>query len=120
MTKHVQIDWNIVDELLLANCSGEQVAAEFGVHADTLYRRVKEEKGMNFAAFAATRYRRGEGQILKGQYNAAMNGNWHALAYLGKVRLKQVEAKAEPVNELIPAQRAVISLEKDSQINVPD
>jgi hypothetical protein len=47
----IPIDWKIVENLLQADCSGVQVAAYIGISEDTLYGRVKKEKGMIFSTY---------------------------------------------------------------------
>ena len=43
-----EIDWQIVDEYLLAQCQGTEIADLLGIAADTLYRRCEEEFSMTF------------------------------------------------------------------------
>lgn len=44
-----KIDWKKVDFLLKAGCSGTDVAAELGIHPETLYRRCEEKNKTNFS-----------------------------------------------------------------------
>jgi hypothetical protein len=46
-----KIDWKVVDHLLEAGCYGTEIAANFGMHEDTFYQRVEDEKGMEFTAY---------------------------------------------------------------------
>jgi hypothetical protein len=87
------IDWNKVDHLLSAGCLGTEVAAVFGMHPDTLYRRTLEEKGTNFADYLQQKRSNGDAAIRNKQYEKALGltdtGNDTLLIWLGKNRLGQ-------------------------------
>ena len=49
----VKIDWKQVENLLMAGCSGVEIAASLGIHENTLYKRCKDDlKYESFTAYA--------------------------------------------------------------------
>lgn len=90
------IDWKIVDQLLLAGCTGTEIAANFDIHADTLYNRIQEKYGMTFTAFSAERRQKGESILRAKQYEKALEKDNTMLIWLGKQRLNQKEPSAAP------------------------
>lgn len=102
-----QIDWDLVDEMLEAENTGISIASEFNMHADTFYRKVQEEFNIGFTDYAQSKRAKGEDNIKLAQYRKAIGaskkGDTTMLTYLGKVRLKQVEAnmtmQVEPKTE---------------------
>ena len=95
------IDWKMVDALLQANCSGVQIAARLGVHADTLYAACQREKGSAFSAYSQQKREHGETLIHQKQFDIAMKGDKTMLIWLGKQRLGQKERSANENETLI-------------------
>ncbi len=87
-TKEV-IDWSKVDEQLEAGATGTEIAAQLGVHEDTLYRHVQREKGVAFAAYRAQKRAKGDSALRLAQHKCALDGNTTMLIWLGKQRLEQ-------------------------------
>lgn len=91
----IPIDWKRADELLTAGCLGTEVAAYFGMHPETLYDRVKLEKGIAFSEYSAKMKSNGEAKLREAQYNKALGatekGDNTLLIWLGKTRLNQKE-----------------------------
>jgi hypothetical protein len=86
----VHIDWEIVDDLLIAGCDGTQIAAFLGCHEDTLYIRCQDEKKMGFSAYKAQKRSIGDIALLKAQYEKAVKEKDNTmLIFLGKARLNQ-------------------------------
>jgi hypothetical protein len=89
----VTIDWAKVDDLLLAGCLGTEVAAYFGCHPETFYKRVEEEKGIGFTEYRQIKKSKGESILRSVQYARAIGatkaGNDTMLIWLGKNRLNQ-------------------------------
>ena len=83
------INWDLVEELLLADCTGTEIAANFDIYPDTLYRRIESKYGMSFTAFAAERKEKGDSNLRQTQYKKALSGDNTMLIWLGKLRLKQ-------------------------------
>ena len=84
-----KIDWGKVDFLLKAGCSGTDVAAELGVHPETLYRRCEEENKTNFSEYLQLKKRSGNANILAKQYSKAMQGDNAMLIWVGKQQCGQ-------------------------------
>lgn len=93
------IDWEIVDELLEAGCSGQEIAPYFACHPDTLYDRCVEVKGMVWSEYSAIMQCKGEACLRAVQYGKAIGktdkGDNTMLVWLGKNRLKQRDTPTE-------------------------
>ncbi len=93
------IDWNKVDELLLAGCTGTEIASHFDMHPDTFYRRVEEEKSIGYTAYSQQKKQQGESILRAHQYAKALgitkDGDNTLLIWLGKQRLNQCETPQE-------------------------
>jgi hypothetical protein len=89
--KHV--DWEKVDEYLLAGCKGTEIAPHFNMHHDTFYRKVEEKHKVSFTAYAARKKEQGDSMLRKAQFDKAVKGDNTMLIWLGKNRLKQREGE---------------------------
>jgi IS30 family transposase len=88
------IDWEIVDSLLMAGCSGTQIAAYLGIHPETLYIRCEREKEVGFSAYAQTKREKGDTVLLAAQFDEAVKKrNTALMIWLGKSRLNQRETR---------------------------
>jgi AraC-like DNA-binding protein len=89
------IDWNLVEKLMEADCNGMQIAAKMRLNAETFYRRFKQEYGKSFQNCVGDFQRAGEADLKLSQHLKAINnkapGNIQMLTFLGKVRLGQRE-----------------------------
>lgn len=94
---HIPIDWKKVDEFLMAHCFGTEIAAYFGMHEDTFYRRVEEQYGMGFTEYC--QLKRGSGKLMlrARQYAKAMTGDNTMLVWLGKNLLDQREPETKAI-----------------------
>lgn len=88
-----KIDWEIVDRLTKAGCLGTEVAAFFGIHPNTFYKRVQEEYNLSFSEFLQEKKHRGDALLRMQQYEKAIGeskkGDNMMLIWLGKNRLGQ-------------------------------
>jgi hypothetical protein len=92
MSSTTIIDWELVGEYLMAGCSGVEVAAQLGIHENTLYQRCKSDLGVDFVAFKQEKQASGESLLRKVQFDAAIKDKDRAmLIWLGKQRLGQKE-----------------------------
>lgn len=86
-------DWKKIDDLLMAGCLGTEIAGYLGIHPETLYRWVEEEKKMGFADYLLEKRSKGDSIIRAQQYAKALGlsdkGDNTLLIWLGKNRLKQ-------------------------------
>lgn len=87
------IDWEKVDRLLEAGCSGVEIAPHFGVHYETLYDRAVKEKGVMWTVYSQGKKAKGNSNLRVKQYQEAMKGDRGMLIWLGKQRLDQRENK---------------------------
>ncbi len=89
------IDWAKMDDLLIAGCTGAEVAAYFDMHADTFYGKVRDHFGVCFTLYSQQKKQNGEGILRAHQYAKALGltkeGDNTLLIWLGKQRLNQRE-----------------------------
>lgn len=84
-----EIDWNRANELLIAGCSGNEIAGYFGIDKQTIYKRCVIDNGMDFTQYAYQFYSKGETIIREAQFKKVKEGDNSMLIWLGKNRLKQ-------------------------------
>lgn len=75
--------------MLRAHCNGTSIAESIGVAPDTLYKRVQDEYGMTFSAYAQLKKAEGQDMLRLKQFQAAMEGDRVMLIWLGKQYLGQ-------------------------------
>jgi hypothetical protein len=93
------IDWEKVDRLIEAGCSGHEIAPAIGIDSDTLYSRCVHDNGSTYSDYSAKLKAKGEGLIKAKQFQLAMSGNPSMLIWLGKNRLGQSDkAQIEQTN----------------------
>jgi len=104
MSNKLKIDWDKVDKMLEAGCSGEECASALGIHSNTLYNRCKEDRGEEFVTYRAQKRASGEVKLRLKQQELALEGDKTMLVWLGKQRLDQREKldtrnthKGEPI-----------------------
>lgn len=99
----IPINWDKVDELLMAGCYGTEVAAFLGMHEKTFYDRVLTKYGVNFTEYACQKKSTGDSLLRMQQYLKAMGisskGDNTMLIFLGKQRLGQ---KENPNDKMAP------------------
>lgn len=107
-----EINWELVDNLLMAGCSGPEIAPHFDVIPETLYERTVKEHGISFSRYSQLLRQKGDALLRAQQYAKALGkttlGDNTLLIWLGKNRLGQKEtheSDAAPndkaLNELI-------------------
>src|ERR1700690_3310508 len=87
--KEKEINWDHVDKLLEAGCSGVEIAPHFGIHFETLYDRAYKKFGIMWSQYSQQKRQKGDGSIKFKQFQKAMSGDNMMLIWLGKNRLKQ-------------------------------
>jgi len=89
------IDWAKVDDLLIAGCTGAEVASYFDMHPNTFYDRVMDKHGICFTEYSTKKKKTGESILRAHQYAKALGitkeGDNTLLIWLGKQRLQQRE-----------------------------
>jgi len=90
-SKKIPIDWNKVDKLAIAGCTGVEIAANIGCHPDTLYERCIAENGTTFTEYSYAQKSHGDSLLRSKQLYKALNkeGDNTMLVWLGKNRLAQ-------------------------------
>lgn len=86
-----EINWDVVEKLIEAGCSGTEISAKFRIQSDTLYRRFKEEYGTNFQDFRAKTQEAGIADLKAMLHAKAINnkapGNSNLLIFLARCLL---------------------------------
>jgi len=85
------IDWDMVDKMLQAHCTGAGIASLLGVCADTLYRTCEDKFKMTFSHYAALKKGEGKELLRKKQMDVALGGDKALLIWLGKQYLEQAD-----------------------------
>lgn len=115
------IDWKLVDDLLIKGCSGTQIAARIGIHYDTLYDRCQKEKKTLFSVYSQQKREKGDSMIHETQFDLAMERDRAMLIWLGKQRLGQKENPGQMIPEEISTAFAeVMRLWADKQLAAKD
>ena len=92
-----EIDWQKVDRMLEADCTGTEVAASLGIHPNTLYRLCEEQHKISFSAYSAEKRASGDRLLKMKQFEIAMSGDRSMLIWLGKQRLNQSDKKTNDI-----------------------
>jgi hypothetical protein len=90
--KKVKIDWQRVNKLLQAQCSGSSIASILGIHENTLYDRCKKDQSMEFMAYSAKKKSEGKELLKEKMYDIAMAGDKILLIWLSKQYLGMSES----------------------------
>lgn len=80
--------WDQLDALIVW-ASEEYCAEKIGINIETLANRIKEKSGLSFPEYKRQKQEPMRINLLKKQYDVAMNGNVAMLIWLGKNHLKQ-------------------------------
>lgn len=75
------------------HCDGTEIAARFGIHPETLYRRVEEEFSVGFTHWLQQKRAIGKSTLREKQWKVAADGNQVMLIWLGKQYLDQADKK---------------------------
>ena len=114
MEPKIAIDWNKVDSLIECGNDGVRVAANLGIHPDTLYNRCESEKGCKWSTYSAQKREKGIARLLAKQYEVAMKGNTTMLVWVGKQMAGQKDGpdpdKKVPNEEIIKRDHEIASL----------
>lgn len=97
----VHIPWDKVEEMAKRHCTGEEIAASLGIHADTLGKRIKKEYKMGMSAYLQEKRASGRTILRKHQFEVAEGGNVAMLIFLGKQYLGQSEKTESKVDQTV-------------------
>ena len=96
------INWDVVEKLAQAGCSGIEIAAKFGMQDDTFYRRFKQEYGKSYQDFKGMFFSTGNADLKAMLHAKAINnsapGNTNTLIFLAKTRLGMREP--DPISHI--------------------
>jgi len=118
----ITIDWKQVENLLMAGCSGAEIAASLGMHPETLYDRVVKEFKISFTDYSYKYKQKGDSLLKAKQFESAIKDkNIPMQIWLGKNRLNQTDknqtdltTKGEKL-ELLPPQINIITDDKQRE-----
>lgn len=113
------IDWDKVDELLIAGCLGTEIAACFGIHHNTFYDKVYQKYGVTFSEYQQQKASVGDSMLRKTQFDVAQDKDKTMLIWLGKQRLKQREPEAAIQLTTVSAAEKFIEL-MESNVKEPN
>ncbi len=117
-----EINWDMVDDLLEAGCSGVQIAGFLGMHPSAFYERCKKDKNVQFAQYSQHKSSKGEALLTKAQYDKALGridfGDNTLLIWLGKTRLKQKEHEDQVIAKEVESKfdQLMEQMQKDKKI----
>ncbi len=89
------VDWIRVELLLMCGCNGPEIAANFDMHVDTFYQKVKNEFGINFTTYASLFKQKGDSLLREKQFEKALEKDNTMMIWLGKQRLHQKEPEQQ-------------------------
>ncbi len=103
------INWDEVDQMLIAGSPGTEIADYYGIDKETLYNRCKKDNNIGFTDYLRQKRSKGDALIRKQQFAKALgltsNGDTSMMIWLGKNRLGQrdtpidVEVSKETVKQ---------------------
>ena len=97
----ITIDWKQVENLLMAGCSGAEIAASLGMHPETLYDRVVKEFKISFTDYSYKYKQKGDSLLKAKQFESAIKDkNIPMQIWLGKQRLGQKDKTDLEVNSV--------------------
>lgn len=88
--------WDQLDALIVW-ASEVYCAEKLGISIDSLARRIKEKTGLDFAEYKQQKQEPMRINLMKKQYDIAMNGNVSMLIWLGKQYLGQSEKQEQKI-----------------------
>lgn len=113
------IDWEKVDELLMAGCTGTEIAPHFDIHPVNFYPRFEKKFNMKFTEYCGLKRSHGDSLLRQKQFEKALAGDNTLLIWLGKNRLGQREndlnIQSAALDELLKQNQAFINHVKENQ-----
>lgn len=90
--KEIQVDWAKVNQMLLIQCTAEEIASVLGMSVDTLSRRCESDHKLKFAEYSAIKRQGGKASLRRMQWKHAENTPAMAI-FLGKNILDQSDKR---------------------------
>ncbi len=101
--KPAKIEWDKVDNLLIAGCTGTEIAAHIAMHPNTLYRHCEDEHKVHFSEYLQEKRAKGDSLLRVAQFDEAVNKRDRGmLIWLGKNRLGQTDKESVEHTGAIP------------------
>ena len=85
------IDWNMVNKMLQAHCTGTGIASLLGICPETLYDACLKKHKLLFSDYSQLKKSEGKELLRQKQFSVAMNGEKSMLIWLGKQYLEQAD-----------------------------
>ena len=83
------IDWDMVDQMCIIQCTGEEIASVLNMDYDTLQNACKREKEVKFSDYIAQKKEGGKASLRRKQWALVESGNATMCIWLGKQYLNQ-------------------------------
>ena len=99
-----KIDWDLCDNLLHIQCTGEEIAGAMNVSYDTLSRACERENGVKFADYSEKKRAGGRASLRRAQWQNAMGGNATMQVWLGKNMLDQTDKTEQTIDATVKNQ----------------
>lgn len=118
----INYDWQLIDEMLEAGCSGVQIAAYYNVHPNNFYLKFQKVKGIGFVEYSTNKKSCGDALLHLKQYKQALGTctkkiNTQLLLMLGEERLGQGKKKIDVSGVTADGWREIIqNIEADTGI----
>lgn len=102
--------WKRVDDLLMCQSPGTEIAACLGISADCLYERCKFQKGMDWSVYSQIGNDKGKGILRSSQFHKAVKEKSCTMQiHLGKHWLNQTDRQVITTEEHT-TQKAILRL----------
>lgn len=102
--------WAIVDDLLMSESTGKEIASYFDISPDTLYTRCVKDRGIQWSQYAQQKKEKGDAILKHAQFNTAIKGKDTKMQiFLGKNRLGQTDRQVIQ-NETVQYEKIIIEL----------
>lgn len=113
----VEIDWDMLDNLIIAQCKVTETAGYFGITDETLNYKMFEKYGETFSVYSTKLHRKGKSMLKARQFNRAFkDGNVQMLIKLGDIYLdefKQVNSELANPQSIETLLESVTGTSKD-------
>ena len=114
-----EINWDVVDKLIEAGCSGIEIAGKFHIKDDTFYRRFEKEYKCRFGDYRGNASEGGAADIRSMLHAKSLNnkapGNMTGLIFLARCRLGMREPEAirdqSPIQNQIDQSHLIMELQ---------
>ena len=110
--------YDMIDQLIKIQCTGEEIAAVLKVDYDTLGKRIKEKHEINLSEYIKTNKGAGRASLRRMQWKAAEKGNPTMLKWLGANILDQTDKALIQTDSTDKLQELVEAMNKTARANI--